>query len=319
MDKNNKPSITVIVPVYNTEKTLERTIKSLLDQTFKDFEVIFAFDGGDASLAILEKYKKLYSNFSIRYHQSRMGLGKGRLDAIKYAQGEYLAFLDSDDYFVPSTLEVLFKAAQKENADLVNGSFFILEKEGKKPVKNPFVKNCVLTKEKDILSAFFKDSYFRSFMWTKLIRRSLISENFLLAFIEKDDVFEDKPLIGSILVNAKKVINIKDAIYVYNKTNVSSITNTPRTDRHSRLIEVYNDLKNYYLYRKDEIALQTFYRYAFRTKLSLSFDLSCDKKNGASKEYLRNEKKKQKSLFDKRASLDFAPLQKRLKRLEDID
>lgn len=318
MNSEKIPSVSVIVPVYKTEDTLERAIESLLNQTFKDFEVLFAFDGGEKALAILEKYTKEHSNFSIRYHQSRMGLGKGRLDAIKYAKGDYIAFLDSDDYFVPSTLETLYNAARKENADLVNASFFTLTKEGKKPSRNPFTRQSVLTRESDIFSAFFKDSYFRSFMWTKLIRRSLISENPFLAFIEKDDIFEDKPLVGSLLLYAKKVVCIKDAIYVYNKTNVSSITNCPRTDRHSHTLEVYSALKNYFIYRKDEVALKMFYRYAFRTNLSLSYDLSCDRKNGASKDYLKEEKKKQKALFEEK-ELDCSSFQKRLARLDDID
>lgn len=319
MDKNNKPSITVIVPVYNAEKTLERAIESLLNQSFQDFEVLFAFDGGDASLEILEKYKKEHSNFSIRYHEQRLGPGKGRLDAIKYAKGDYLAFLDSDDCFVPSALETLYMEAQKENADVVNGSFLILEKEGKKPIKNPFVKKCVLTDENQILGAFFEDSYFRSFLFTKLLKRSLIADNSFLSFNEKGDLFEDKALLGSILTKAKRVVSIREAICVYDKTSPSSMTSSPRKDRHSRSIDVYNALKNYYLYQKDAIALKTFYRYALRTKLSLSFDLSRDKRNGASKEYLRSEKEKEKSLFDKKGTMDASSLQKRLMCLEDID
>ena len=318
MNIEKSPSISVIVPVYKTEDTLERAIDSLLKQTFKNFEVLFAFDGGEKALAVLEKYKKEYSNFSIRYHQSRMGPGKGRLDAIKYAKGDYVAFLDSDDYFIPSTLETFYNAAKKENADLVNASFFTLKKEGKELSKNPFTKERVLTEKDEMFRAFFRDSYFRSFMWTKLIRRSLFSENPFLAFIEKDDILEDKPLLGSLLLYAKKVVCIKDAIYVYNKTNVSSLTSCPRTDRHSHTLEVYKALKNFFLYQKDEVALKTFYRYSFRTNLSLSYDLSCDKKNGASKDYLKEEKRKQKALF-KEKELDCSSFEKRLVRLDDID
>ena len=319
MDPKMKPSISVIAPVYRAEKTLERAIKSLLSQTFQDFEVLFAFDGGEESLSILEKYEKEHPNFLIRRHSYRMGAGKGRLEAIKHAKGEYLAFLDSDDYFLPSCLETLYRAAKKEKADVVGASFFVLRKEGSKPSKNLFEKKVVLTDERSILKAFFNDTFFRSFLWNKLIKRSLIDNNPFLSFSEKGDLFEDKALLGSLLIHARKVVSIKDPVYVYNKTNGESLTSSSRKDRHSHAIDVYSALIGLFRFLKDEIALESFYSSLFRVRLSLSYDFFCDKKNGASKEYLRKEKMKQKSLFEKGSEEMLSSFSKRLVRLDDID
>lgn len=113
--------ISVIVPAYNAEDYLAETLDSLVNQTFRDFEVIIINDGStDKTQEIIDKYSKEYSNFR-SFIQPNSGVSKARNKGIDEAHGDYIAFLDSDDLFTPKALEKLYKAAFENNAELVIG------------------------------------------------------------------------------------------------------------------------------------------------------------------------------------------------------
>ena len=113
--------ISVIVPAYNAEDYLSETLDSLVNQTFKDFEVVIVNDGStDKTQKIIDKYCLKYSNFrSVTQHNS--GVSEARNKGINIATGDYLAFLDSDDLYTPQALEKLYEAAMENNAELVTG------------------------------------------------------------------------------------------------------------------------------------------------------------------------------------------------------
>ena len=109
----------VILPVYNAEKVLERSINSILNQTVSDFEVIAVDDGSkDESLQILKKYADLDSRIKV-FHQSNKGPGATRNHAISLSQGEYIAFLDADDYWEKDFLEAVVEASNNNQNDLI--------------------------------------------------------------------------------------------------------------------------------------------------------------------------------------------------------
>lgn len=122
-----RPEISVIIPVYNVEKHLERCVNSVLNQTFRDFEIILVDDGStDSSGKICDKYAT--ENSTIRtIHKENRGPSHTRNLGVENAQGEYIYFLDSDDYIIPQCLELLYKNIKKTNADLSCGSFEILD------------------------------------------------------------------------------------------------------------------------------------------------------------------------------------------------
>lgn len=112
-------AISIIIPVYNVEKYLKKCIESLVNQTFKDFEIICVNDGStDKSQEILNKYSQKYPFFKI-LNQDNMGAGIARNNGLKLAEGEYIQFLDGDDYFEPTMLEEMYNKAKEHNTDLI--------------------------------------------------------------------------------------------------------------------------------------------------------------------------------------------------------
>lgn len=113
------PKVSIIVPVYNVEVYLEKCLDSLVNQTLKDIEIIIVNDGSpDNSQKIIDKYQKKYKNIKA-YLKENGGLSDARNYGIKKANGEYLSFVDSDDYIDTTMLEKMYKLAKKENLDLV--------------------------------------------------------------------------------------------------------------------------------------------------------------------------------------------------------
>ncbi len=129
MQNNHKPTVSVIIPTYNREKSLERAIKSVLNQTYKDYELIIIDDGStDNTDRILHKYEKNIRHFSILH----AGVSAARNFGIKKSHGDWIALLDSDDYWLPEKLEKQmqyiqehpeFKVAQVGEKWIRNGKF----------------------------------------------------------------------------------------------------------------------------------------------------------------------------------------------------
>lgn len=122
-----KPLISIIIPVYNVEQYLRQCLDSVVNQTHNNFEVICVNDGStDKSFEILQEYEKKYDNFKV-YTQENKGLGLTRNVGIGYATGDYLYFLDSDDYIEPDLVEGLTKIiTDNKNIDIIRfkGSAF---------------------------------------------------------------------------------------------------------------------------------------------------------------------------------------------------
>lgn len=310
MNKNgNEPIISVIVPVYNSEKTIGKAIESLLAQDVDvPFEALFALGEGnvDSSREIIETYAKENDNLRLVLRPYPMRPGRARIEAIKEAKGEYLAFLDSDDRYPKDALRVFYKTIKDGGVDIVNSSFLISEG-SKKTRKNLFTKKCRLDGSDAILRALFEDSYFRSFLCTKMIRRSLFLDTPFLMFAGKDDLFEDAAILGSVLLMAKSAISISEPLYVYNKAVTTSETSLPRHNRHEKHLDVYMALREFYEQSGRKDAVDLLMHSKVRTVLSLMYDMELDKKNGASKEYLQKEKERRKKLFAKKRG-DDAPL-----------
>lgn len=177
-----KALVSVIVPVYNVEKYLEECIGSLLNQTVKDIEVICVDDGStDTSLSILEGFKNKDSRVKI-ISQKNGGAGKARNNGIKYAQGKYIYFFDSDDIAAPNLLEKATQRAEEVNADIVafNGYTFVDDDVKTKKLKRGFNHNII----QDSSEVFSYKDYPQSILsivnvvpWNKLIRTDFIKEN----------------------------------------------------------------------------------------------------------------------------------------------
>ena len=161
------PKVSVIVPIYNVEKYLEKCINSLLSQTLEDIQIILVNDGSkDNSGNIAKEYEKNNKDRVIYVEKENGGLSDARNYGLKYATGDFIAFLDSDDYIEKNAYEEMYNKAIEENADYVECDF-IWEFHNKIRVDKQYpYKN-----KKEMLS------FVRVVAWNKLIKRQLITDN----------------------------------------------------------------------------------------------------------------------------------------------
>ena len=115
----SQKTASIIIPCYNVEKYLPRCLDSLVNQTLNDLEIICINDGSpDNCLAILRDYEQRYHDTIVVIDKENEGVWRGLLDAIAIARGEYIGFVDSDDYVEPDFAERLYSAAKENDADI---------------------------------------------------------------------------------------------------------------------------------------------------------------------------------------------------------
>lgn len=167
--------VSVIIPVYNGEKYIGRCLDSLLAQSYTDFEVITIDDGSaDGSLAICQSYEQKDSRFRA-IHQENQGVSAARNAGVDAATGEYIAFVDADDYILPDYLERLVADAQAHGADIACCDFVEILSEGLTSPNNPRVLRERLVQDPsslfdDIIRA---EEGYSACVWAKLIRTEL--------------------------------------------------------------------------------------------------------------------------------------------------
>lgn len=207
--------VSVIIPVYNVEKYLKRCLDSVLNQTLRDIEIICINDGStDTSVQILEEYGTKIKVI----HSKNKGVSEARNTGLKAATGEYIAFLDSDDFVDDTFYEKLYKGATEYNADIACAN--ILRENEKE--KTHIVKYDELTTAKDIQDRFnlaYCPKY--NFVWNKIYKKSLLDENKIL-FVP-GIVYEDMCFTPDVLQVAKCVISVPGTNYHYWKHKGSLI------------------------------------------------------------------------------------------------
>ena len=216
-------AISVILPVYNVEKYLQRCLKSLSQQTFKDFEVIAVNDGSkDNCLNILENFALDEKRLKI-ISQENKGLSEARNTGLKEANGEYIYFLDSDDAIHPQCLEIAYNFAKEHKADLI--SFKYEHSDGNTYNKSLFdIEKINYTISNTPLFAGVDIAQFN--VWTKLYRRDFIKNIWFIPLIH----FEDYPFSYAIYSKHPKTVFLDIKLYFYTKNtgSISKQTGSPK-------------------------------------------------------------------------------------------
>lgn len=219
-----QPKVSIIVPVYNVEKFLDRCLNSLINQTLKEIEIICINDGSvDNSLQILEKFAKQDDRITI-LNQKNSGQSTARNRGIDKASGIYLGFVDSDDWVDLNYFEKLYTSAEKYNCDMAVSGIIRLHKWNKKfHLKFEEEKVTDNTDEKFEICDVPELSY----VWNKIYKReSFMSKN--LRF-EEGIFFEDVIMTPKILYSLGKLITVPDTYYYYWRNPNSTVTK--RTDK----------------------------------------------------------------------------------------
>lgn len=240
-------AVSVIVPIYNVEKYLDRCLSSLRDQTFSNFNVIMIDDGSDdGSAVIAQSYEEKDSRF-IYKRTNRSGVAQARNIGLGMSDGEYIAFVDSDDYVDKTYLEKLYNAAVNNNCKISSCNYaLIYEKEPNvcKPVKIRKLKSGVYSKKK-YLTKVIRDWSVRSYLWNKLWHRSLFVDNnisFPMMY------FEDIATVARLVFNTNSVAIIDEPLYNY-FVRGNSIMTTVRVEKINDYILSYGIVRNYIQYR----------------------------------------------------------------------
>lgn len=222
----NKIKISAILAVFNEEKFIIKAIESLINQTIREIEIIIVNDGSsDNSLNIINDYCKKDSRITI-INQENMGLGASRNNAMKIAKGEYIAFLDGDDWFKLDALEIAYNEASKKNTDITFFQIINYDDESGKTYENDwfnlnsFTKSfndCVFTPEKT------KDFLFDlSVSACQKIYKNKFLKSIKAEFPE-GIYFEDMPFFFEVYLKAKRISIIKKHLYCRRK-HENSIT-----------------------------------------------------------------------------------------------
>ncbi|MBE6349542.1 MAG: glycosyltransferase [Spirochaetaceae bacterium] len=200
------PKISIIVPVYKVEKYLSKCIDSILAQTFKDFELILINDGSpDNSPKICNDYAQKDSRIKV-IHQKNAGVSAARNAGLDIAKGEYIGFVDSDDWIEPSTYEIAYNTAIEREADIVQWDFIFDYTSGKKIEKKFGVEGYFNIAE--------DSSYFYGGMWHKLISKKLIDFE-SIRFPVGLKYAEDRCFGIDCFLLAKKTYHISKVLYHY--------------------------------------------------------------------------------------------------------
>ena len=230
--------LSLIVPVYNVEKYLDKCLDSLVNQTLKDIEIIVVNDGTkDNSQKIIDKYAKKYPKLIKPFIKENGGLSSARNYGVKYATGEYIGFVDSDDYVDLNLFERMYNLAKKEKSDVVGCGVKYVYKDRLGSISiNTSLFNKSVVESPNILLEI------KSYAPNKIYKRSFWIKN---KFEFAKQYFEDSALIYNVLLAANKVSVISDSFYYYNKTNEVSITRIA-DDRAYDIFKSCDSILNFY-------------------------------------------------------------------------
>lgn len=212
------PAVSLIMPVYNVEKYLEKALTSVKNQTFKDFELIIVNDGStDKSEDIIKKFCEKNENFRL-INQENEGPSAARNRGIKESFGSYIGFMDSDDYLEPKFLELLYKAAIDNDADIACCNFNMYYPSNKLKIYMPFTSFPGVYSKTQALRKLILDVGVHYFVWNKLSKRSLFFDN-NLTFDKM--YFEDIATSPKMFYYANKIVLLGKALYNYTSRDSS--------------------------------------------------------------------------------------------------
>ena len=205
------PKISVVIPVYNVEHYICRCVNSILEQTYKNIEIILVDDGStDSSGKICDDYSQRYS-FVKTIHKKNMGPADSRNIGVKYSEGEYIFFLDSDDFVIKECLEILYQNIIENNADLSCGSFGFFDDVHPINEEKNYSKHCQIYSGKKACIALLYGKDFYTSSCNILIKRNIALQN----LFPVGKYHEDEMTTFRYFLSALKVVKSRIITYYY--------------------------------------------------------------------------------------------------------
>ncbi|MDD3062873.1 MAG: glycosyltransferase [Massilibacteroides sp.] len=244
----NKPKVSVVIPVYNTEAYVEEAVRSIMNQTLSDIEIIIVNDGStDNSLQVIEKLSKEDKRINI-YSQKNKGQSEARNLGIRHAKGEYIYFMDSDDILKKEALSLSYKKSNTENLDFLIFDAICFDNienlNLKYDRKKLFNKNISIYKGFDLLCILLKNNNYRNPVWLNLINLNFLKKNNLF-FDPKYRIYEDQIFSAKLYFFAKRVSYLPNDL-LYRRLRPQSLMTTPYSMKNMKVyFNIANELKSW--------------------------------------------------------------------------
>ena len=244
--KMNKYKVSIIIPVYGVEKYISKCLESLVNQTLNDIEIIVVNDGTkDNSQKIIDKYVKKYPDKVKSFIKENGGQGSARNYGLKKAMGEYIGYVDSDDFVEKDMYKKLYNKAKDDNYDIVVcGNYNVSEDYQNKNI-DTFINNY----NTDLENIFFG----KIAVWNKIYKRDILIKN-KLEFKEKV-WYEDLAFTIKAIINSNTFAFINEPLYDYLIREGSTMNNS-NVARNLEILDAFDDILNYIKHNKKEEHLE---------------------------------------------------------------
>lgn len=235
--------ISIIIPVYNVEKYISKCLDSIVNQTYRNIEVIVVNDGStDKSGLICDEYAKRYNSIRV-FHKKNGGVSSARNLGIDYSSGEYIAFVDPDDYIDKNMYEKLYNSIRKYNSEIAISSFAYIKNGKEDPQDTSNIE--VIYNKSEAIESYFNNTYpFNySFLCNKLFKKGLFDG---VRLNTKILVQEDTEVMIKIYDKSKRISYIGQPLYFYELRNGSVTSNKisrGKITTEQAFLEIYNYTK----------------------------------------------------------------------------
>ncbi len=230
--------ISIVVPIYNVERYLPECIESIINQSYKNLEIVLVNDGStDNCSDICDKYSLSDNRIKVITKENG-GLSDARNVGIKNSTGKFIMFVDADDMLFEDSCEVLYREIKNKNADFITANYINITEDGKLydyPMFNSSYSDTKLTFENKAISSILMSCS----VWNKIFNAKFIKDN-NINFV-KDAIAEDSIFSNLCFLKAKNVYYIKDVIYKYRQRNITnkSISNNCSIDYFKKISDSY--------------------------------------------------------------------------------
>jgi len=243
------PKISILIPVYNVEKYIERCLRSVAEQTYEgEMECIIVDDcGTDGSMTLAKKFVSEYSgaiDFCITRHEKNRGSAAARNTLIDAATSDFVVWVDADDVLCNNAVELMTERQKDEDADMVFSDYYIETENGQERKERNINEN----KEKFLLDILgFKNR--QHYLWGMMTRTSLYKDNNIYCK-EGVNIGEDFLVLSQLLYYAKKIAKVDKPLYIYNRLNEDSYTHVYTEDNGKQDLETFDVLREAFMDKK---------------------------------------------------------------------
>lgn len=238
--------VSIIIPVYNVEKYIKKCLRSIEEQTYFNFEVLIINDGStDSTKNICAEFAVRNSRFKV-FNRQNEGVSAARNLGLSKANGEYICFVDGDDYLSPNYLAFLVGYMDSEGVDIICTDFF-LDTDGQIVTRSKEIIAPIALSAKEAIEKLNDRDLFQGYLWNKIFKREIIINNSIL-FDSRIKIWEDMLFCLKYLTYSKKVLYVQIPLYYYVQRQNSAINTSSTWNEHTHLYaleQIWNIIGDY--------------------------------------------------------------------------